>query len=165
MMDAKKAESGATKRVADSCAETIHILRYAYLNDQRRLFGGVLMQWIDEVAGIAAYRHSGCNVITAVIDQLLFKEPAFLGEMIVLRGRVTYVGRTSMEVRVDVQVEKADGKPRSINRAYLVMVAVDENGQPVPVPRLELVSDEERHEWAMAEKRNELRKTRRAEKF
>ena len=154
-----------TKRVMDSCSETVHILRYADLNSQRRLFGGVLMQWIDELAGITAYRHCGGHVITAVIDQLLFKEPAFLGEMIVLRVCVTYVGRTSMEVRVDAQVEKADGPPRSINRAYLVMVAVDENGKPRPVPRLELVSDEERHEWAMGERRNTLRKTRRAEAF
>lgn len=153
------------KRVEDSRSEMTRILRYKDLNDQRRLFGGVLMQWIDEVAGIVAYRHSESNVITAVIDQLLFKAPAFLGDMLVLNARLTYIGRTSMEVRVDTYVEKADGARRSINRAYLVMVAVDEDGKPIPVPGLELVSDEERHEWELGAKRNELRKTRRAEKY
>lgn len=154
-----------TKRVADSRSEQIRRMRYQYLNGQRRLFGGVLMQWIDELASIVAARHCRCNIITAAVDNLMFKEPAFLEDLVVMQGYITYVGRTSMEVRIDTYTEKPDGVRRHINEAYLVMVALDENNQPTAVPRLELVSEEEKREWALGEKRNALRKERRKERY
>jgi acyl-CoA hydrolase len=124
------------KRVSDSVVETVHIVRPNHLNGANRLFGGILMQWIDEVAGIVAKRHSKCNVITASVDNLRFMQGAYQNEMIVIIGRLTYVGTTSMEVRVDTYVENKEGVRKAINRAYFVMVALDENDHSVPVPQL-----------------------------
>ena len=136
-----------------------------HMNGTQRLFGGRLMEWIDVVAGVVARRHSQCNVITAAIDNLQFKDGAFLNETLVLVGKLTYVGRTSMEVRVDTYVEEFSGMRRSINRAYLVMVALDEQEKPTKVPELIIETESERAEWEGAIKRNELRKRRRQEGF
>ncbi|MFV0412754.1 MAG: acyl-CoA thioesterase [Oscillospiraceae bacterium] len=153
------------KHIEDSSTEQIHMILYRYLNGHRRLFGGALMQWIDELAGIVAKRHCGGRVITAAVDSLVFKEPAYLGEMAVMKGCITHVGKTSMEVRVDTYAEALDGSRRHINRAYLVMVAMDEAETPMEVPGIELVTDEERQEWEMGEKRYQLRKQRRKEQY
>ena len=104
-------------------------------------------------------------VTTATIDDLDFRAGAYQNDMIVLVGRVTYVGRTSMEIRVDTYVEDLQGARRSINRAYIVMVAVDEDGRPVEVPGLEICSEEEQEEWRGGEKRYRLRKQRRIEGY
>ena len=86
------------------------------------------MQWLDEVAGMVAKRHTRANVITASVDNLRFIHGAYKGEMVVIVGKVTYVGTTSMEVRVDTYVEHMeDGMRRPINRAYFTMVALDED--------------------------------------
>ena len=87
---------------------------------------------------------------------------AYQNDMVVLVGKLTYVGRTSMEVRVDTCVEDYQGNRRSINRAYIVMVAVDEEGNPTQVPGLILESEAEQAEWLGGEKR---RKQRREEGF
>ena len=83
----------------------------------------------------------------------------------VLIGKVTYVGRTSMEVRVDTFVESLDGARRMINRAYLVLVALDENVRSTPVPPLLTETEEERAEWEAGKRRNALRRQRLAEQF
>ncbi len=153
------------KRVEDSYTVQVRGLRYQYLNGQRRLFGGSLMQWIDEVAGIVATRHSGSNCITAVVDSLVFKEPAYVGDLIVLKGEMTYTGRTSMEVKVDTFRENQQGETVLINRAYLVMVAIDDNGKPREVESLVPETDEQKREWAMGEKRYKLRTERRKEDY
>ena len=93
------------KRVEDSRVETVHSIRPNHLNAAGRLFGGMLMQWLDEVAGMVAKRHTRANVITASVDNLRFIHGAYKGEMVVIVGKVTYVGTTSMEVRVDTYVE------------------------------------------------------------
>ena len=118
------------KLVKESVVETVHIVRPNHLNGAGRLFGGILMQWIDEVAGVVAIRHSKCNCITASVDNLRFIRGAYQSETIVLRGKVTYVGHTSMEVRVDTYVENREGMRRPINRAYFTMVALDEHDKP-----------------------------------
>lgn len=153
------------KKVSDSKTEQIQILMPEHINGFNRLFGGKLMEWIDVVAAVVARRHSGCNVTTASVDNLQFKSAAYINSTIFLSGQVTYVGKTSMEVRVTTYVENLDGKRHMINRAYLVLVALDENDNPVPVPGLILETDEERLEWEAGEKRRELRKQRRLEAY
>ena len=153
------------KRVQDSQTEQVYIIRSQHINPQGRLFGGYLMQWIDEMAVIVSRRHSGKSVTTASIDNLSFKAGAYQNDMVVLVGKLTYVGRTSMEVRVDTYVEDYTGKRKSINRAYIVMVAIDEEGNPVEVPGLMIESEAEQAEWLAGEKRYKLRKQRRAEGF
>ena len=153
------------KRVADSRTEQVHIVMPASINGQGRLFGGSLMQWIDVVAGVVARRHAGREVTTAVVDQLAFMAPAFVNDTILLVGEITYVGRTSLEVRVDTFVEKLSGERTLVNRAYLVMVALDENNRPTQVPGLILETEEQRKEWENAEIRKEIRWARREEHF
>lgn len=94
-----------------------------------------------------------------------FKEGATVNDVIVLRGKITYVGRTSMEVRVDTYVESRHGIRKVINRAYVVMVAVDEHHHPIPVPGLIVESESEKAEWEGGEKRYALRKERRREGY
>lgn len=153
------------KRVQDSMAETVHIVRPNHLNGANRLFGGILMQWIDEVAGIVAKRHAMMNVTTASVDNLRFMKGAYQNEMVVIVGRLTYVGKTSMEVRVDTYVENKEGVRKAINSAYFVMVALDENDKPVPVPQLIIETEEQKAEWESAKKRREIRSQRKVEGF
>lgn len=153
------------KKVSDSLVETVHVVRPNHLNGANRLFGGILMQWIDEVAGIVAKRHAMTNVITASVDNLSFLKGAYQNEMVVIIGKLTWVGTSSMEVRVDTYVETISGDRRAINRAYFMMVALDENDKPVPVPRLILETDLEKVEWENGQKRREMRDARKTEGF
>ena len=155
----------AAKKVGDSATEQVYIIRSQHINSYGRLFGGYLMQWMDELAAIVGRRHSGGEVTTAAGDSLNFKSGAYMGDMVALVGKLVHVGRTSMEVRIDAYVEDRTGTRRSINRAYIVMVAVDQEGHAVEVPRLEIGTEAERAEWAGGEKRYELRKRRRIEGY
>lgn len=153
------------RNVSDSMTEQVYMIRSQHINGYGRLFGGYLMQWIDELAVVVSKRHCGCEVTTAAIDNINFKAGAFSGDMVVMVGRITYVGKSSMEVRVDAYVEDNKGIRRSINRAYVVMVAIDSEGKSVKVPGIKIVTESERAEWESGEKRYELRKQRRREGF
>ncbi|MBE5958143.1 MAG: acyl-CoA thioesterase [Lachnospiraceae bacterium] len=155
------------KKVSDSTTEWTRCLQYADINGANRLFGGRLMAWMDEVAAITAQRHCGRLVTTACVDNLQFKSGASLADIIVLIAKVTYVGKTSMEIRVDVYVEDvSNGERRQINHAYFTEVCVDQEGKPQPIEfGLELESENERAEWESALRRRELRKQRRVEGF
>ena len=153
------------KKVEDSRVETVHIVRPNHLNGANRLFGGIWMQWIDEVAGLVAKRHAKTNVITASVDNLRFLKGAYQNEVIVLIGKLTYVGTTSMEVRADTYVEDAEGIRRPINRAYFCMVALDENDKPVKVPGLILETESEKAEWESGKRRRQMRNIRKMEGF
>ncbi len=146
------------KHVSDSIVEQIYQLRPEHLNGAGRLFGGTLMSWIDEVAGLVAIRHAQTNVLTASVDHLEFLRGAQQNDLIVLVGRLTCVGNTSMEVRVDTYVESYDGTREPLNRAYLTLVSIDAENRPKPVPRLLLDSEEERAEWEAGKRRKELRR-------
>ena len=156
---------GPMKRMEDSLTEQQYLICPAHINHYGRLFGGQLLKWIDELAGIVAIRHCGSTVTTAAIDNLQFQAPAYTGDMIVLRGWVTCVGRTSMEVRVDTYREALDGRREMINRAYIDMVAIDCKGRPKEVPGLLIETQEQRTEWDAAQKRRQMRKQRRTEGF
>lgn len=149
------------KKVSESRTEQAHIITQSDLNGYKRLFGGQLMEWIDIVAAVTARRHCEMNVTTAMVDTLEFRQPARANDMIVLIGQMTYVGSASMEVCVRSYVENLDGMRRLINKAYFVMVALDENEKPVKVPGLILENDYEKEEWEAGKKRYELRRNRR----
>jgi len=141
-----------------SKTEQVHIIQPADLNGGNRLFGGALLNWIDEVAAIVAMRHAGVKTVTtASIDQLEFKAGAYLNDLIVLVGYVIYTGRTSMEVRVDTYVESTDGMRRVINCANIILVALDKNDKPTAIPQQELQNDIQREQYQQARQRRELR--------
>ena len=153
------------RTVEYSRTEQIQIVMPEFINGTGRLFGGKLVEWIDIVAAVVARRHSGMDVTTACIDQLIFKRGAFVNDMLVLIGRITYVGTTSMEIRVDTYMEEPDGVRKPINRAYLVTVALDKEGKSARVPGLLLQTETERAEWEGGIRRMKLRKERRAEGY
>lgn len=149
----------------DSFTENTHLVMAEHINGYGRLFGGVLMMWIDEIAGTVARRHCHTLVTTACVDNLNFSHPAYNGDTVVMIGYVTFTGNTSLEVRVDTYVEELDGTRHDINTAFLVMVSIDENGNKLPVPPLNVQTDAEKAEWESAKRRNELRKQRRREGY
>ena len=149
------------RTIAFSQVENVYVIRYENINPQGRLFGGQLVSWIDEVAGACAGRHTGLPVTTADIDKLTFKRGAFLADRLVLIARMTYVGRTSCEVRVDSYIEDKEGYRHTINRAYLTYVAIDDNGTPIPIPYgLEINTVAEKARWDGAILRRDYRKNR-----
>jgi acyl-CoA hydrolase len=123
------------------------------------------MQWIDEVAGIVAKRHSMCNVTTASVDNLTFLRGAYQNEMVVIKGKVTWVGSSSMEVCVDTYVENLSGHRERINNAHFMMVALDENDKPARVPRLLLQTEDEHLAWSHGEERRRIRIQRKKDKL
>ena len=122
-----------------------------------RLFGGQIMAWIDVIGAVAARRYTGRAVTTVCVDNLSFLKPAFLNDTVVQEAAVTWTGRTSLEVRVDSMVERLDGSRELINRAYLVFVALDEEGKPTEVPLFVPETEEEKAEYHAAEIRRENR--------
>lgn len=158
-MTASPAPERTPKPVSASRAEQVHIITPADVNAGYTLFGGMLMQWIDVVAGVVARRHSESDIRTAAVDHLDFMAPAFLNDIVTISGRVTYVGTTSMEVCVDTFVERMDNlKERlHVNRAYLTMVAIDKNGKPTPVPQLLCETEAEKADYAAGQNRRTQR--------
>ena len=152
------------KKVSESQCESVYLVLSHHINGSGRLFGGILLQWIDTVGAVVARRHSGCEVTTASIDNLQFVKPVTINSIVVIKGHLTYVGRTSMEVCVETFVEEMSGECSLVNKAYLVFVAM-KDGKPSPVPGMLLVTDEERRENENGRRRQELRKQRRSEDF
>ena len=155
----------AAKTVDESRAEAVYTVRPNHLNGANRLFGGVLMQWIDDVAGIVAKRHCNCNVTTASVDNLTFLHGAYQNDVVIIQGKLTWVGTSSMEVCVDTYVEHLSGHRERINNAHFMMVALDENDRPNQVPRLILQTEDERLAWSHAEQRRKLRIQRKQDKL
>ncbi len=124
--------------------------------------GGVIMREVDSAAGTAAARHAGRLCVTAAIDELSFHEPVFVGDILIVSAAINAVGRSSLEVGVKVEAEPwQGGARRHTTTAYLVMVALDEAGHPVPVPPLIVESEEEKRRERQASLRRQIRMERR----
>ena len=122
------------------------------------MFGGIMMQWIDVCAGVAAMRHAAGAVLTASIDRLDFMSPVQVGEIVVLHAQVNYTSRTSMEVGCRVETEDMHLRTRRyVTKAYLTFVAVDAAGRPRPIPALALVTEDDRRRNAEAATRRHAR--------
>jgi acyl-CoA hydrolase len=116
--------------------------------------GGTVMKMCDEVAAIAAIRHSGGRVVTASVDRLTFSDPVHVGELLCCAATVNAAWRSSMEVGVRVEAENPrTGERRPTSTAYLTMVALDEDAKPTPVPKLITESDDEQRREREAEVR------------
>lgn len=148
------------RTVSYSRAEQVHIISPADVNSAYTLFGGMLMQWIDIVAGVVSRRHSGCATRTAAVDHLNFIAPAYIDDIVTIAGRITFVGTTSMEVCVDTFVERLSNPNERlhVNRAYLTMVAVGADGKPTRVPELICETEAERADYEAGMERRALRR-------
>lgn len=122
------------------------------------VFGGVILAAVDRIGYVCAARHAGGPCVTASFDQVDFRSPIQIGEVVTLEASVNTVGRTSMEVGVRVSAESAHGgERRHTNSCYLTMVAIDQDGAPTAVPRLELRTEEELRRHHDAEERRSAR--------
>ena len=148
-----------TKTVRESQHETSQIMMPGHANNLGHVFGGVVLAMMDTAAAVAAIRHSRSSCVTASIDRVDFREPIHLGDLVVMKASVNFVGRTSMEIGVRVEAEDLQsGRRRHTNSCYLTFVAVDQHGRPVEVPLLkpELPDEIRRHQAAGERRRRRL---------
>ena len=137
-----------------------------HANNVGHVFGGVILAMMDTTAAVAAIRHARGTCVTASIDRVDFREPIHLGDLVIMKASVNYVGRSSMEVGVRVEAEDmVSGKRRHTNSCYLTFVAVDRNGRPVEVAAIRPeTADEVRRFHAAAERRRRRLEEREAER-
>jgi acyl-CoA hydrolase len=150
--------------VAATRVETAQAVLPGYTNPMGTLFGGVVMQWIDVTAAIAATRHAGGLVATASMDRLHFLRPVCVGEIVVIRAEVSFAAHTSMEVEVEVLAENPrTGERTQATHAFVTLVALDEAGRPRLVPRLLAETAAERRRFKQAAARRAARLRERSE--
>lgn len=150
------------KTVAQSRTEMTELVLPGDSNQLGKLLGGRVMHWIDLAAAVTANRHAGHVSVTASIDSLEFLHSIRVGEMVHLIAQVNWVGRTSMEIGVDVYGENMDtGERRKTSTAFLTFVALNAAGEAVEVPRLLLTSPEDEGRFHAAEARRQERLKRR----
>jgi len=146
------------KRVSDSAVTLAQHMLPTDANPWGNVHGGTIMKLVDTAGAIAAMRHARRRCVTVIMDSMTFLHPVYVGDLVTLHARLTWTGRTSMEVEVIVEAENVTtGTITHTSTAYLVYVALDEQGRPCPVPPLELVTDEERRRWQEAEARRAYR--------
>lgn len=145
------------------------LMQPEHANNLGNVHGGVIMKLVDEAGALACMRHAQQRVVTVAIDQMTFRQPIRLGDLVTLTAEVSYVGRTSMEAEVHVEAENPiSGERTFTNDAYLVYVALDDNGQPFEVPPLipETEQQQQRMQEGQARQTHRLahsRKTRTGE--
>jgi acyl-CoA hydrolase len=143
-----------TKTPADSSVESTYLVLPQDTNVHGTAFGGKIMQWMDIAASISAGRHAEGPVVTASVDDLQFTRPIRMGDVVIIRARVNYTGKTSMEVGVHVDREEAHTRRREhCMTAYFTFVGVDAHGKPRAVPAIYPMSEEDNQRFAGAQTR------------
>jgi acyl-CoA hydrolase len=146
------------KTPAESELTTARLMTPTDANILGNVFGGTIMRYMDEAAGIVAWRHAGKNVVTASIDRMNFFAPAYIGNLLVLKASVNYVGTTSMEIGVRIEAEDpSTGKSMHTGSCYLTYVALDEKGRPTQVPPLIVKTPLQKRRFKEAQARRKLR--------
>lgn len=146
------------RRVPDSRVFLAQLMGPGEANLHGNVHGGHIMKLMDEAGASVAIRHARREVVTVAVDQVLFREPIHLGDLVTLTSELTYVGRSSMEVRIEVSAENLlTGETTHTNTAYFVYVALGPDGRPAAVPPLALETDEERRNWEAAKARQAYR--------
>jgi acyl-CoA hydrolase len=134
----------AAKRWQDSATETVQVVLPNDSNPLGFLLGGSVMHLIDITGAIACHRHTNTLALTAAVDGLEFLHPIKVGDIVILKARVTATFRTSLEVEVEVFSEEIpSGVRRRTSRAFLTFVSIDREGRPQPVPPLLLETPED----------------------
>lgn len=147
-----------SKPVKESQHETSELMMPHHANNLGHVFGGIMLSMMDKTAAVAAFRHCRLNVVTASIDRVDFREPIHVGDLVVMKASVNYVGRTSMEVGVRVEAEELlTGRRRHTNSCYLTFVAVDRNGRPIEIPGIVAETPDEVRRFQSAEQRRQVR--------
>jgi len=145
-------------KVKDSSAVMAQVMTSQDVNTAGNVHGGVILKLVDTAAAVVAYRHARANVVTASIDRLDFHHPVYVGDFVTIKANLILVGRTSMEIGVQVEAENLiTGEIRHTASAYVTYVALGEDNRPVAVPPLILETDEEKQRNREALIRREIR--------
>lgn len=142
------------KSAADSRITMAQVVLPYHANAAGNMHGGELMKLMDSAAGVVAQRHCLCNVVTVSVDKLVFKEPILVGDLVICDAELIYTGRTSMEIYITVSVENLSlGQIKPALEGYFVMIALDRNGRPTPIPPLQVETAEQQMRFDQAKAR------------
>jgi len=158
-VERRKSAGGAPKAVRESVTELADLMFPPDANMHGTVFGGKVLQIVDKAASVCAMRHAGKPVVTVAMERVEFLVPIRVGTFLIAQARVHHVGRTSMEIGVEVYAEDMPGGNRQhTNSCSVTMVAVDGQGRPTGVPGLLVETPDEKERWAAAERRREARR-------
>ena len=147
-----------SKSVRASRISIAQLMQPEHANLLGNVHGGWIMKLVDEAGALTCMRHAQRKVVTVAIDSMVFRNPIRIGDLVILNAEVTYTGRTSMEAEVQVLAENPiSGARTHTNTAYLVYVALDDDGNPAPVPPLIAETEDEKRRMEDARKRQEYR--------
>ena len=134
------------------------LMQPEHANSQGDVHGGWIMKLVDEAGALACMRHAQHRVVTVAIDQMVFRQPIRIGDLVILNAEVTYAGHTSMEAEVQVQAENpVTGERTHTNTAYLVYVAMSGDGKPAEIPGLFAETEQEKLRMQQARERQRYR--------
>ena len=146
------------KTIRASRIQLAQLMHPEHANLLGNVHGGWIMKLVDEAGALACMRHAQRKVVTVAIDSMVFRNPIKIGDLVLLNAEVTYTGRTSMEAEVQVQAENPiTGERTHTNTAYLVYVALDDNGKPTPVPPIKAETEDEKRRMEAARERQSHR--------
>jgi acyl-CoA hydrolase len=161
-MSKRRKEEG--RPVSQSVSTSIRIMMPTDANIRGNVFGGSILKYTDEIAAVAAFRHAHKNVVTASIDRMDFLSPVYIGNLLILKASVNYVGRTSMEIGVRIEAEDpVTGNTIHAGSCFLTYVALDLKGRPTPIDPVIPVTPDEKRRFKQAMRRRKLRQVERAE--
>jgi len=147
-------DPGTPKSMRASRVNIAQLMHPEHANLLGNVHGGWIMKLVDEAGALACMRHSQRRVVTVAIDSMVFRNPIKIGDLVLLNAEVTYTGRTSMEAEVQVLAENPiTGERTHTNTAYLVYVALDDQGKPTPVPAVQAETEEEKRKMESAKER------------
>ena len=150
------------RTIAESEMTLSTLMQPVHSNSLGNVHGGVLLKLCDECGGIVAARHARRPAVTVTVDSVTFDKPVRIGQLLLIHGCITWVGRTTIEVELRVETENLiTGEVEHTNSAYFVYVALDENRRPTPVPPLKLETEDERRRFQEGEMRQSIRLARR----
>jgi len=151
-------DKGEARTVAETQHETAQLMMPQHANVLGHVFGGVMLSMMDTTAAVSAIRHARKACVTVSVDRVDFREPIHVGDLVIMKSSVNFVGKTSMEVGVRVESENlVTGVRRHTNSCYLTFVAIDRNGKPSPVPAVRPETAEEIRRYDAAKERREVR--------
>lgn len=151
-------QSSIKGKVSDTAHETSQLMMPQHANNLGHVFGGVILSMMDTTAAVSAMRHARMTCVTASVDRVDFREPIHVGDLVIMKSSVNYVGRTSMEVGIRVETENLiNGVRRHTNSCYLTFVAIDRNGRPLPIPGIEAETPEQVRRYKAAKERRRVR--------
>jgi len=162
MTELRDTHQPTARTVTETELTLTQFMQPEHSNSLGNVHGGVILKLCDECGGIIASRHARRPAVTVTVDSVTFHEPVLLGRLVFVHGRITWVGRTSIEVELRVEAENLlTGEVTHTNSAYFVYVALGEDRKPTPVPELLLQTDQERQRFAEGQRRQEARLARR----